>query len=189
MPLQRRRDIVMAGVALSLSVTANLIFAVPAAALAGIALYLFAKRPPLAAVKKRPARKVERPAWLWFTAPIAAIALVFLVLAPVENMKTERRFHRRRDHLRESSQSGFGFLGALGAVAIAVLGRCIPRLNRLRNRAIDHNRRTVGGNLAPQRRHVMAGGTIVLSAVAILLLHLVWAGPIRPIARVSTSCR
>lgn len=100
----RPRELALAGAALALSVTAYLIFAAPAATLAGMTVYLLrAKKPPEAARKqKQKARKGS--ALIWFAGPIGAITVLFLLLAPVEDMKPEQ-FYTGVSSIPESLRS------------------------------------------------------------------------------------
>lgn len=91
-----------AGALLALSVTANLVFVLPAAALAGVTLYFVSRhRPAVTAAptsflrkkkKKTPAIKPSKPEFspaVAFIIPIAAIAVLFWSLAPFESMHSE----------------------------------------------------------------------------------------------------
>ena len=124
-----RSQMLIAGAALALSVTANLVFVLPAAALAGLAVYLtrgpYASPPGAAAdaPKKSPAaqsrsrhagrkQKVAPPQarkpglapWIWFALPILGIAFVFLNLAPFDKM-TSANFYTGALTIRESLRS------------------------------------------------------------------------------------
>ncbi|MBV8841826.1 MAG: glycosyltransferase family 39 protein [Bryobacterales bacterium] len=84
-----RQKIAWAGACVALSPAANLIFLLPAAALAGLAVFALYNRSrpepaPTNYRDKRRAKKQQRePAyWAWFLAPIGAIASLFIVLAP-----------------------------------------------------------------------------------------------------------
>jgi hypothetical protein len=90
-----------AGAALALSVTANLVFVLPAAALACMALYFVIRHRPVATPplmpgvrkkKKAAPMKPSPPAFppaLAFVIPIAVIAVLFWNLAPFESMHSE----------------------------------------------------------------------------------------------------
>ena len=80
------RKLAWAGAALALSVTANLIFILPAASIAALTLYLLARRPQESGKSKR--EKKPPRLWLWFTMPIGGIAVLFLLMYPVENIHT-----------------------------------------------------------------------------------------------------
>src|SRR5215813_12331059 len=92
-PKQRTaRKLVEAGVALALSVVANLVFAIPAAVLAGMAMWLLRK--PAATkeaqtkeTKKKARRKIaEEPSVaVCFVVPIAAVAVVFFLISPLSS--------------------------------------------------------------------------------------------------------
>jgi hypothetical protein len=103
------RKLAIAGAALGLSVTANLVFIVPTVGLAGIAVCFLARRKspePEAPRKKRGPSKPARgwPPWIWFIGPVAAIALLFLMVAPVEDMRAEH-FYAGASSLGESIMS------------------------------------------------------------------------------------
>src|SRR5579864_1501697 len=123
-----KREMLVAGVTLALSVTANLVFVLPAAALAGTALYFIRQRsatlaapdvpkknlaPPSCARDARKKNKAAAPRqprnsgfppWLAFALPIAAIALLFLNLAPFENMRA-KHFYTGAATIAESLRS------------------------------------------------------------------------------------
>jgi uncharacterized membrane protein len=82
-----RKNVAMAGAAAALSVTANLVFAMPVLVLAAMVIWFsIANRKPAAApAKKREAAKKPAAMWLDFFAPAAAIAIAFLLMAPLEN--------------------------------------------------------------------------------------------------------
>ncbi len=84
-----RKNVAMAGAAAALSVTANLVFAMPVVVLAAMVIWFsIAKRKHAAApapTKKREAAKKPAAMWIDFFAPAAAIAVAFLLTAPLEN--------------------------------------------------------------------------------------------------------
>ena len=82
-----RKNVAMAGAAAALSVTANLVFAMPVLVLAGMVIWFsIANRKPAAApAKKRDAAKKPAPMWLDFLVPAVAIAIAFVLIAPLEN--------------------------------------------------------------------------------------------------------
>jgi 4-amino-4-deoxy-L-arabinose transferase-like glycosyltransferase len=179
LPFPQPRRLLLAGSALALSVTANLIFAPPAAALAGMTIYfLSTKKPPEAAKRrkqKQPARKGTP--WIWFAGPIVVIAVVFLLLAPVEDIKAEQ-LYTGANSIAESLRS-------LASVSLEHSGP-------LRSgKAPDLWRDAVAFGIAPlilaagfalglRRRSlwlILAAGTAVFSAVALLLIHVVLGTP------------
>jgi hypothetical protein len=98
-----RGELAKAGLALSLSVMSNLVFAFPAAALAGFTLIRLAqvtpgmaelepprvpgrKRQKTAAVADSPARRRSTD-WTWFAAPIAILAILFFLVFPIEKIR------------------------------------------------------------------------------------------------------
>ena len=92
-PQTKRRDLALAGAALGLSVTANLVFALPALALGAMGLVALLRDKPASAEprKKRDKAKAAtggRP-WLWFVTPIAGVAILYLTSAPIEKMSSE----------------------------------------------------------------------------------------------------
>ena len=115
-----------AGVTLALSVTANLVFVLPAAVLAGLTLY-FARTGSTPAPAPPPSKNTAVPRarstgkkkkvtpppqaakpgtapWVWFTVPIIAIAVLFFLLAPFESMSSEH-FYTGAPTIRESLRS------------------------------------------------------------------------------------
>jgi hypothetical protein len=107
-PREKRRELALAGAALGLAVTANLVFLLPALGLAAIAAFILikAKPEPVEPRKKRDKSKTAegmRP-WMCFAAPIAAVALVFVLLAPVGGM-TRQSFYVGGDSIRDSLTS------------------------------------------------------------------------------------
>lgn len=101
------RDLIAAGSTLALSVTANLVFLIPAVALAGITLLFLLKQPPrpeTAKREKRRQRKRQTPDWIWFVSPTIAIAILFLMVAPVEDMKLDQ-FYTGAQTIQESLRS------------------------------------------------------------------------------------
>src|SRR5581483_8855037 len=96
-PDLRSRELMLAGAAMALSVTANLIFVVPAAALAGISIYYLATRKPAQPAPKKSSNQKQKYAtgpapWVWLAMPILAIAILFLVLAPVDDIKADQLY-------------------------------------------------------------------------------------------------
>jgi len=88
-----RKNLIAAGSAIALSVTANLVFLLPATVLAGMGLVYLLKQQPApepAKKTKRREQKTGRPDWIWFAGPIAAVAALFFLIAPVEDMKLDQ---------------------------------------------------------------------------------------------------
>ncbi len=91
-----RKKLVLAGAALGLSVTANLVFLLPVLGVAGIAVYLLPRIEPAPAKaagkhskRKRPQRRKAWPLWVWLVTPMAVVGLLYLEAAPIEQMKLE----------------------------------------------------------------------------------------------------
>lgn len=177
--IPRPRELALAGSALALSVTANLIFVPPAAALAGMTVYFLSTKKPPEAAKRRKQKQSARkgPPWIWFTGPIVVIAVVFLLLAPVEDMKAEQ-FYTGAASIAESLRS-------LASVSLEHSGP-------LRDgTAPDLWRDVVAFGIAPlvlagglalgavrrDRLLILAAGAAVFSAVALLLTHVVLGRP------------
>ncbi len=101
---QQPRRAMFAGAALALSVTANLVFLPPAAALAAAGLYVF-RKPAAEPSKKRRASEPRKMApWMLFAAPAAAIAVLYFLLAPLENASMEH-FYVGAGSISESLRS------------------------------------------------------------------------------------
>lgn len=172
------RPLALAGSALALAVTANLIFAAPAAALAGMTVYfLWTKKPPEAAKRKQKQQARKRPALSWFLAPMVAIAVLFLLLAPVEDMKAAQFY------------TGVGSIAAslrsLARVSLEHSGSLLGQ--SLREQSWMNTWRDVvafgigpailitGAVTGVKRRDLLltlASGSAVLSALALLLIHV-----------------
>ncbi len=175
-----RRDLVESGSAIALSVTANLIFLLPAAALAGITLLYLIRQPPAPEPAKKPKRGQPQrgaPDWIWFSAPIAAIALLFFLIAPVEDMKLDQ-FYTGVPTISESLRS-------LASVSVKHSGP-LAKANWA-----DGWRDAVGFVIAPLivasglivgflRRNwllMIASGTATISAIGLVFIHLALGRP------------
>jgi uncharacterized membrane protein len=165
------------GAALALSVTANLIFALPSAAVMGLALYLLPK--PREPGEAKPYRKAK-PApklWMWLTTPIAAIAVLFFLAAPVEKMRGEQ-FYTGAATLRESLRS-------LAASSLQHSGplRHIPGTDLFRDAVafgIAPLIAATGLAVGLWRRDLLllfATAPLIFSGIALLLMHLVLGSP------------
>jgi hypothetical protein len=89
-----RKNLVLAGAALGLSVAANLVFLLPVLGVAGITLYLLPRLEPSPvkaagkhSKRKRPALRKAWPLWVWFVTPMAVVGLLYFETAPIEQMK------------------------------------------------------------------------------------------------------
>ncbi len=179
LPSPRPRELVLAGSALALSVTANLIFAAPAAALAALSTYFLSKKKPPEAAKLRKQKQSARKGspWIWFTAPIGAIAVLFLLLAPVEDMKAEQ-FYTGVNSIAESLRS-------LAAVSLQHGGPLREQgwMNSWRDAVAFGIAPLVlaGGLVAGAIRRdlllIFAAGPAVFSAVALFLIHVALGRP------------
>ncbi len=175
-----RRDLIESGCAIALSVTANLIFLLPAAVLAGITLaYLLKRQPAPEPSKKAKRREPKRgaPDWIWFVGPIGAIAVLFLLVAPVEDMKLDQ-FYTGVPTILESLRS-------LASVTVKHSGPLA------RASWADGWRDAIGFVIAPLviagglvfgilRRDwllMIASGTAVASAIGLVLIHLALGRP------------
>jgi hypothetical protein len=176
-----------AGALLAFSVTANLVFVLPAAALAGVTLYFVTRHrpvitvptpprpPPVRKKKKAPATKPSKPGFspvAAFIIPIVAIAVLFLSLAPFESMQSEH-FYTGAATIQASLQS----------LATSSLQHSGP----LRRHAwVTHWSNAIALAIAPLvvivglaagilRRNVLlilAAGAAVFSAIVSVLIHV-----------------
>lgn len=176
----RRRDLIESGSAIALSVTANLIFLLPAGALAGVTLLRLLKQQPAPEPTKKAKRRESKsgaPDWILFSAPIATIAVLFFLLAPVEDMKLEQ-FYTGVPTIAESLRS-------LASVSVKHSGTLA------RASWADGWRDAVAFVIAPLaiaaglilgvlRRDwllIIASGTAVVSAIGLILIHLALGRP------------
>ncbi len=181
------KKLTWAGAALALSVTANLIFVLPAAAIMGLALYLLPSHLPKtsgppnsaeSAKNKRDRRAKPAPQLrLWLIAPIAATALVFFLAAPVENMRAQQ-FYTGAATLRESLRS-------LAASSLQHSGplRHLQGADTMRDAiafAIAPLIAGAGLAVALRRRDLLllfASVPLIFSGVVTVLMHLVLGSP------------
>ena len=170
--------LIQAGSALALSVTANMVLVLPAAALAGMTVYFLAKLPKPVASKKAKRADVKKGVSpiLAFLGPIVGIAVVFLLLAPVEDMKLDQ-FYTGVASIPESLRS-------MATVSLAYAGP-------LAGSRLASWRDVVAFGIAPLalaaglawgvvRRNwllLLAAGPAVFSGVALLLIHFVLGRP------------
>lgn len=171
-------ELVQAGAALALSVTANLVFLLPAAALAGMGLYFFAKLPKPEAGKKakRAVAKSKVSPLLAFLGPMIGITVVFLLAAPVEDMKLDQ-FYTGVPSIPESLRSmATVSLGHSGPLAGASLGwwRDVVAFG------IAPLALAAGLLIGTLRRNwllIIASGTAVFAGLALVLIHLALGRP------------
>jgi hypothetical protein len=188
--VQNRANLWIGGAALGLSIAANLIFAVPAVVLAGIAwmLRLRAPREQKAEIPATPDRKkkTKKPAkplvpevrfWRDFVVPATGVAILFFLFAPLDKANTGN-FYVGAGSIVESLRN-------LATVSIAHGG---PWRNTSANLFA---RDAIAFCLGPlvvaaaaivglMRRNVLlllTSGTIVGSALILLILHLVLQFP------------
>jgi hypothetical protein len=185
------RELLQAGIALSLSIMANLVFVVPAAALAAVAwATLQAASPPLAPAlepqpvsKKRRKQKRKRPAlseperarqafWRWFAIPALAGCVVFLLVSPLANA-VKGDFHAGAKTLSESLRSLYGVSvahgGPLRQAALAPVVRDAVAFG------LAPSIFPLGLAAGVRRRNIMlilASGTAVACGILLLLLHM-----------------
>ncbi len=178
------KKLMLAGAALALSVTANLIFLLPALGVAGVALYLLPKPEPSPvkaagkhSTRKRPARHETRPRWIWVVAPMAVVGLLFVQLAPIDQMKLGL-FYVGADSVRDSLRS-------LATVALEHSGPL--RTGRI----ADLWRDAVAFVVAPavvaaalaagwrkrDRLLLLVSAPLVFAALALVLMHYVLGRP------------
>ena len=187
-----------AGVALGLSVMANLVFVLPAAALAGLTLY-FARTGPASvpapeapknpsATRARTGHKKKKHAsthtpkpvvapWIGFSLGAAAMAMVFLALAPIDQMHAAH-FYTGAANMQESLRSfasySLNHSGLLqdepwmhywtDAVAFVIAPLVV----------------TAGLIFGILRRNLMlivTAGTVVFCGIALLLMHVLLDKP------------
>jgi uncharacterized membrane protein len=108
-----RKELVIAGTALALSVTANLVFVFPAAFLALAFVILVAHR-SRAAAKPAPEPKAKHkkvaqpparnPVWRWFVLPAVCVGVLFFILAPFSSA-TQASFYAGASTISESLRS------------------------------------------------------------------------------------
>jgi len=167
------KQLAWAGAALALSVTANLIFVLPAAAVMGFALYLLPKPSEPEKRKRGRRQKPEPKLWIWLMTPIAAIAVLFFLAAPVENMHAQQ-FYTGAATLRESLRSL-----AAGSLQHSGPLRHIRGADLFRDAvafAIAPLIAAVGLAVGLWRRDLLllfASVPLVFSGIAVLLMHLV----------------
>jgi uncharacterized membrane protein len=108
-----RRGLMLAGIALALSVTANLVFVFPAAFLALTFIVLMARRSRAAAKpapeqkakrKKAPQPPAKNPVWRWFVLPAVCVGVLFFILAPFSSA-TQASFYAGAATISESLRS------------------------------------------------------------------------------------
>jgi hypothetical protein len=171
-------ELVQAGSALALSVTANLVFLLPAAALTGMGVYFLGNLPKPETGKKAKRSEVKRGVspLLAFAGPIMGIAVVFLLVAPVEDMKLDQ-FYTGVPSISESLRS-------MATVSLAHSGP-------LAGASLGWWRDAVAFGIAPLalaaglvigilRRNwllIMASGTAALAGVALVVIHLALGRP------------
>jgi len=174
-----------AGALLALSVTANLIFVLPAAALASVTLYFVTRRrpadtaaptpPPTRKKKKAPVIKPSKPGLspaAAFMIPIAAIAILFLSAAPFESMQSEHFYAGAgtiQASLRSLSTSSLQHSGPLRhqpwvAVWSDAIGLCIMPLVLIGGLAAGILKRNI--------LLILSAGAAVFSAIVSLLIHV-----------------
>jgi hypothetical protein len=171
-------ELAQAGAALALSVTANLVFVLPAAGLAGIATYFLTTLPKSNAAKK--SKRVEEKRGVSplvaFLGTIAAVAVVFLLAAPVEEMKLDQ-FYTGVPSIAESLRS----------MAVVSLAHSGP----LAGDGMGWWRDAVAFGIAPLvlvgglalgilRRNwllIAASGTAVFAGIVLVVLHVALGRP------------
>jgi hypothetical protein len=101
-----RKDLLIAGIALALSVTANLVFILPAVFLA-LTFVILTFRPvpePKASRKKAAKPLPQNPVWRWFVLPFVCVGVLFFMLAPFSNA-TQASFYAGASSISESLRS------------------------------------------------------------------------------------
>lgn len=175
-----RRDLIESGSTIALSVTANLIFLFPAAVLAGIALaYMLKQQPAPEPAKKAKGREPKRgaPNWIWFAGPIGAIALLFFLIAPVEDMKLDQ-FYTGVPTISESLRS-------LASVSVKHSGPLAKAnwANGWRDAAgfviapLIIASGLIVGFLRRDWLLMIASGTATISAIGLVFIHLALGRP------------
>jgi uncharacterized membrane protein len=171
------RKLAWAGAALALSVTANLIFVFPAAAVMGLALYLLPKSGEPAKTKRDRKAKPAPKLWMWLVTPIASIAVLFFLAAPVENMRSVQFYigaATLRESLRSLATSSLQHSGPLRHIQGADLARDAVAF------AIAPLLAAAGLAAGLWRRDLLllfASIPLVFSGIALLLMHLVLGSP------------
>jgi len=172
-------ELVQAGVALALAVTANLVFVLPAAALAGMTIYYLTTLPKPETGKqgkRAEVRKTGISPLVAFMGPILGIAVVFLLLAPVEDMKLDQFYTGVAsipESLRSMATVSLAHSGPLAGSALAgwrdVVAFGIAPVILIAGLAL--------GILRRNSLLLLTAGTAVFSGVALVLIHLILGRP------------
>jgi len=176
---QQPKRALLAGTALALSVTANLVFLPPAAALAAMGIYLLTKRAPApeASKKKRATQSSGVAPWILFSVPSAAIAILYVLLAPVENASMENFYVGAAtiaDSVRSLTKVSLAHSGPYrdahwNEVWQDVVGFGIAPLIAALGLLVGYRRRDV--------LMLLCGGTMVISVAGLISLHLLFDRP------------
>jgi hypothetical protein len=184
------RELLQAGIALSLSIMANLVFVVPAVALTAAAWAMLKVGRPTAApelelpqVSKKQLKKRKRPAlseqeralqafWRWLVIPAVAGCALFFLVAPVANAP-KGSFYAGAETLTESLRSLYSVSLARGGPLRQAALFSVPR------DAVAFGLAPLillGGLAAGIRRRstllMMVSGTAVVCGILLLLLHV-----------------
>jgi hypothetical protein len=176
------RQLAEAAFALAFSVVANLVFAIPAAVLAGMVGWLLRKRkaPPLPKEAKKKAKRkaAEEPSLvLYFTLPLVGVAALFILLSPLASA-TPDAFYTGSATIAESLRSlaGVSLLhGGLWRRSVAmeaarnVVAFCFSIAILLAGLALGAQRRNL--------LLLLCSGVGIGSALALLLAHLAFHMP------------
>jgi hypothetical protein len=184
----KSRQLMEGAITLALSVTANLVFLVPAALLAGFAIVWLLRRAParlpepvlIPKGKKRKAAVKEPPVksgpsvWRYFAIPIVCVALLFFILAPLD-VATSGNFYvgvpTIRESLRNLASASLLHGGPLrGLTAINAFSQAVAYLLA----PVTLIAALIAGVMRRNVLLIAAAGSALGSAAFLIILHLIF---------------